>query len=401
MTGAWGALVPVACAAAAAMTELPQIPGLTLSEVHIPSSVDGTAQPAVVGVPHGYEPTTPVPLLVGLHTWSADYRQRVQPYGAEAARRGWLVILPNFRGPNTTKNPHPTQAGGSLLAQHDIVDAYRYMVENYAVDTDRVYLTGDSGGGHMTLLMAGKYPDLWAAAAAWVPVTDLREWWEVQNGYAPHIEAVTGGRPGDSAEVEFEYLRRSPRTFMTNLAHVPVLLAHGDRDGTIPVEQTWRTFRALADLPHHNTLLYVFSGGHEGRTRFGLDWVAQHVRPPQPPTELYLVTDENKSYYWAEMTLAEPMMLGRADLVLGDDALSIATTNVAALKLDLGKLPLPDEGLILSVVNDRPLALTMANAPEGAEVEVEGDWAQSAAAEDGIALQIVASPEARSLRFTW
>ncbi len=44
----------------------------------------------------------------------------VEAYGREAARRGWLVVLPHFRGPNTTSNPTPTQAGGSLLAQHDI-----------------------------------------------------------------------------------------------------------------------------------------------------------------------------------------------------------------------------------------------------------------------------------------
>ena len=165
MTSAWGALLPVACATLAA-GELPQIPGLRLTAVRLPSSMDGVEQPLVVGVPEGYDPNTPTPLLVGLHTWSADYRQRVQPYGAEAARRGWLVVLPNFRGPNTTANPHPTQAGGSRFAQRDIVDARQYMIEHYAVDPERIYLTGDSGGGHMTLLMAGKYPDLWAAAAA-------------------------------------------------------------------------------------------------------------------------------------------------------------------------------------------------------------------------------------------
>jgi len=400
MTGVWSALLPMACAALAATAELPQIPGLTLTEVRLPSSVDGAEQPIVVGVPEAYDPGTPTPLLVGLHTWSADYLQRVQPYGAEAGRRGWLVVLPNFRGPNTTKNPQPTQAGGSLLAQHDIVDARQYMVEHYAVDPERIYLTGDSGGGHMTLLMAGKYPDLWTAAAAWVPVTDLREWWEVQNGYAAQVEAITGGKPGDSAAVDFEYLRRSPRTFMTNLAPLPVLLAHGDRDPTIPAEQSWRSFRVLASVPGHHTLLHVFSGGHEGRTRFGLDWLAEHTRPAAPPTELHLVSDESKSYYWSELTIAEPLTLGRADLVLGADALSVVTANLSALRLDLTGLPLPENALTVSVVSERPLALTIASAPEGAEVACEGTWARRVAG-DGIALEVDPSPEARSLQITW
>lgn len=400
MTSPWGALLPVACATLAAAAELSEIPGLTLTEVRIVSSADGTEQTIVVGVPESYDPGTPMPLLVGLHTWSADYLQRVQPYGTEAARRGWLVVLPNLRGPNTTNNPHPTQAGGSPLAQRDIVDARQYMIDHYAVDPDRIYLTGDSGGGHMTMLMAGKYPDLWTAAAAWVPITDLREWWEVQNGYAVHVEAVTGGRPGDSPEVDFEYLRRSPRTFMTNLAPLPVLLAHGDRDPTIPVEQTWRSFRALADLPAHHTLLHIFSGGHTSHTRFGLDWLAEHTRAAEAPTELHLVTDESKSYYWAGLTVAEPLTMGRADLMLGDDALSIAATGLSALTLDLAELPLPENGLTVSVLNDGPLALTMVGAPTGAEAVCEGDWARAAAG-DGIALQVEPSAEARSLRLTW
>ena len=391
MTPTLCAVIPMACAAiSAAGAELPEIPGLTLTELRLPSSVDGVEQPVVVGVPDGYDGAEPVPLLVGLHTWSAGYLQRVLPYGTQAAQRGWLVVLPHFRGPNTTRNPTPAQAGGSILAQHDIVDARRHMIEHYNVDLDRVYLTGDSGGGHMTMLMAGKHPDLWSAAAAYVPVTDLREWWEVQNGYAVQVEAVTGGRPGDSPEIDFEYLRRSPRTFMTNLAHVPVLLAHGDRDGSIPVEQTWRTFRTLDAVPRHRTLLHVFSGGHVANHPEALDWLAEHAGAVPVPTDLRLLTDESKSYYWADLTVAEPLTLGRAEIVLGEDALSVATENLDALALNLGELPLPEAGLFLSVANDRPLALTLRNAPEGARVEGECSWATPAEGGDGLGLTIAA-----------
>jgi len=401
VTPALCAVIPVACAAFAAQgAELPEIPGLTLTELRLPSSVDGAEQPMVVGVPESYDAAQPTPLLMGLHTWSADYLQRVLPYGTQAARRGWLVVLPHFRGPNTTKNATPTQAGGSLLAQHDIVDARRYMVEHFNVDLDRIYLTGDSGGGHMTMLMAGKYPDLWSAAAAYVPVTDLREWWEVQNGYAVHVEAVTGGRPGDGPEIDFEYLRRSPRTFMTNLAHLPVLLAHGDHDATIPVEQTWRTFRVLKALPRHRTLLHVFSGGHIANHPEALDWLAGHAGPLPTPTELHLVTDESKSYYWADLHVAEPLALGRAEIILAEGALSVATQNLDALGLDLGDLPLPDGGIFLGVANDRPLALTLRNAPEGTRIEGEYAWTTRAEGADGLALTIDTG-EARSLRLAW
>ena len=380
----------------------PAIDGITLTVTSVTSTVDGSDQPVIVGVPESYDPGTPTPLLVGLHTWSADYRQRALPYGRQAAERGWLLVLPNFRGPNRASNPDVTEAGGSLIAQADIVDARAHMLEHFSVDESRVYITGDSGGGHMTLLMAGKHPDLWAAAAAWVPVTDLREWWELQSRYAADIVAVTGGEPGDSPEVDFEYARRSPRTFMTNLAHLPVLLGHGDRDASIPVEQSWRTFRELKDLPAHNTVLHVFSGGHTGRHTFGLDWCVEHAGSAAPVRELHLVTDESKAYYWAELTMADEEHLATADVVPGDGALSITTTNLEALALDLREQPLPEGGMAIAMRSDLPLRLLLTGLPAGTHMICEGDRAEVAEqSADRLVLLVEPAVEARTLTLTW
>ncbi|MBD3292816.1 MAG: prolyl oligopeptidase family serine peptidase [Armatimonadia bacterium] len=398
-----GAAVALAAAALTADAEpLPEIDGISLTETTVTSSLDGSEQPVIVGVPDTYDDAIPTALLIGLHTWSGDYRQQARAYGQQAASRGWLLVLPNFRGPNKASNPNGQQAGGSLFAQHDIVDARAHMIERFNVDESRVYLTGDSGGGHMTMLMAGKWPDLWSAAAAWVPVTDLREWWHVQNGYAKDCVAVCGGEPGDSPEVDFEYARRSPRTFMTNLSHIPVLLGHGDSDGTIPVEQSWRTFRALRDIPHHNTLFYVFSGGHTGLQTFGLDWCVEQTGTAPPARELHLVTDESKRYYWADLRVADETQLATADIVPTEDALSVAALNLDALSLDLTDRPLPKDSLTLAVRSDLPLRLTLAGLPAVGRVTCEGDWARVLERSAGsLVLSVAPSEEARSLTIAW
>ncbi|MGM0491741.1 MAG: alpha/beta hydrolase family protein [Armatimonadota bacterium] len=396
------AAILVAAALSGGDQLLPDVDGISLTETTVTSSLDGTEQPVIIGVPDGYRAGTPTPLLVGLHTWSGDYRQRAMAYGRQAAMRQWLLLLPNFRGPNKAANPNGAQAGGSLLAQHDIVDARARMIERFDVDEERIYITGDSGGGHMALLMGGKWPDLWAAAAAWVPVTDLREWWEVQNGYAADIVAMTGGEPGDSPEVDFEYARRSPRTFITNLAHLPVLLGHGDSDPTIPVEQSWRTFRQLRDLPAHNTLFHVFSGGHTGLQTFGLDWCVEHTGSAAPARELHLVTDESKSYYWADLAVADQTRLATADVVPGEDVLSVATTNLEALTLDLSELPPPAEGMMLAARNDLPLRLELAGLPSTAQMTCEGEWATVVEqSETALTLSIEQSEITRSFLLTW
>ncbi len=317
---------------------LPEVEGLTWQERRLTSTFDGAEQPVIIGVPDSYEVGERTPLLVALHTWSYDYRQQPEAYGPEAARRGWLLVLPHFRGPNLTTNPRATEAGGSLAAQHDIIDAIEHMKQAYTVDTERIYLSGASGGGHMALLMAGKYPDVWGAVCSWCPITDLAEWHSHGNRYAPHVEAVCGGPPGASPEVDFEYLRRSPRTFITNAAHTPILLGHGDRDATIETEQSWRTFLRLRDVPQHRTVFRSWSAGHVGLVSEGLDWAEEQRRPAEPPSELHLVTDEAKWYYWVFAEPARPLELGRVSAKMGSGPIALNTEGLARVGLNVRAL---------------------------------------------------------------
>ncbi|MCE5237847.1 prolyl oligopeptidase family serine peptidase [bacterium] len=365
----------VMSAALAADEPVPTVPGITLQDLRVPSSVDGKEQPVIVGVPDKYDPAQPTPLLVGVHTWSATYMLYAKPLGTACAERNWLLVLPHFRGPNTTGNPAAREAGGSLLAQHDIVDAVRYMQGKYNVDPRRIYAMGGSGGGHMSLLMAGKYPDLWAGVSSWCPITSLREWHEQpDNGYAPHIEAVTGGKPGASPEVDFEYLRRSPRTFITNAANTNVFIGHGDKDSLIFNGQTWKTYEVLRPL-QHRVEFYSWSGGHQMLNSRALDWLAAQTRPVAPPLQQHLVSDEGKWYFWAYVEPDAPLTLAQCDAIVSPATaaarnrpaaparcqLTVAHARVVRLKLrELGL------GEIRSVTCDgQPLAASAYTVADG------------------------------------
>ena len=52
------------------------------------------------------------------------------------------------------------------------------MLEELPVDPSRVYLTGTSGGGYMSLLLAGRSHKAFAAVSAWVPISDLIVWYK-------------------------------------------------------------------------------------------------------------------------------------------------------------------------------------------------------------------------------
>jgi len=210
------------------------------------SAADNTEQPALFYAPPGDKPA---PLLVGLHSWSADYRQP-SPYGAWCVKKGWVFIQPDFRGPN--KRPEAT---GSELVVKDILSAVEYAKKNAKVDESRIYLIGASGGGYATLLMAGRAPEVWAGVSAWVPIYDLKAWHQEKSpggkasGYALNMEASCGGAPGASAAVDEQYVKRSASTYLKNAVNLKVDIGAGIHDGhkgSVPISHSLRAFNALA-----------------------------------------------------------------------------------------------------------------------------------------------------------
>ncbi len=221
--------------------------------VQVKSSLDGTMQPCWFWAPEKAK-SEAVPLVVGLHTWSPDYRLKSNyvPALSWAQKNGWAMVGPNFRGPNKT----PPACGGDLAVQ-DIVDAVNYAKEHVKIDASRVYIIGGSGGGHMTLLMAGRHPEIWAGCVAFCPITDLARWHADSmlkhpgrgRQYAKMMEGACGGTPAQKPD---EYRHRSPLTWLEGAAKagVPTYIVTGIHDGwngSVPVGHSFRAFNALAD----------------------------------------------------------------------------------------------------------------------------------------------------------
>lgn len=222
------------------------VPGV--QDVRIPSTADGTPQPALWLPPQGDEPR---PLIVALHSWSTRYQQyAVTPYGRWAQQEGWAMISPNFRG----VSERPEAAGSDLVVQ-DVLDAVDWAVAQGGVDPERVFVAGWSGGGMVSLLMAGRAPDTFAGAVAWVPVFDLVDWYAYnraerpQEDYADQIAAACGGDPTRDPQARASCVHRSPAAHLEGAreADVPVLIGHGLSDETVPPDHGVRAYDALAE----------------------------------------------------------------------------------------------------------------------------------------------------------
>lgn len=287
-----------------------------VKEITYLTSADSSMQPALFFSPDKKEA---VPLLVVLHTWSGSYKQTFAiPYAKWCVENKWAFIHPNFRGPNTTK-----ESTCSELAIRDIISAVDYAKKNLNIDVNRIYLTGFSGGGCASLVVAGRFPEIWAGISVWVPVTDLKTWYfECKangNGYADNMKASCGGIPGDSLGVDFEYKSRSPLTFIGNISNIPLDINAGIHDTLIPISHSLNAFNLLAlkqdaiseedirclvekqEVPLHMqesiqdplygdamplfrrtsgcTRITIFDGGHNQIPEAGLAWLAkQHKK---------------------------------------------------------------------------------------------------------------------------
>lgn len=308
--GAMAVCLWMACACPAWCEEKPEPEWPEgVREVMIVSTADGTEQPAMYR-PAGTD--APAPLLVGLHTWSGTYLQKGgMNYAAWCIEHGWHFVHPNFRG----RLVRP-QATGSELVVQDILDAVDYAKANGNVDTSRIYLTGLSGGGYTSMLMAGRAPDVWAGVSAWVPITDLKAWYEEGHHHGA-LKGSCGGTPGESAEVDHEYRQRSPVTHLHNAGGLPLDINHGIRDATVPCSHSLRAFNIVArpkdritdadikyfaakmDVPPHlqsewkdadygpkilfrresgNARVTIFDGGHGMHRPSALKWLAKQQK---------------------------------------------------------------------------------------------------------------------------
>ncbi len=226
---------------------------LERNKIQVTSSRDATRQPSYLTLPdaalmEGLGADPGVPLVVSLHPWSSDLDgSRNVELEQLATDRGWLYLWPNFRG----RNDKP-EALGSKLAQQDILDAIDWVCGHHPVDENQIFLTGESGGGHMTMLMSGRYPDRWAAAAAWVGISDLTAWHETHKdgNYGEMIRLVVGGVPGESQAIYAELEARSPITHLANARDVALEIAAGRHDGhkgSVPVRHSLNAFNVIAN----------------------------------------------------------------------------------------------------------------------------------------------------------
>jgi len=177
----------------------PKRPGLY--ELEVPGLPKEPPVPYLVQLPPEYDPYRRYPTIVTLHGagttpgrqldwWAGGWTDKGRRSG-QAARHGYIVIAPQW----TVE--HQRAYGYSAREHHAVVKCLRDACRRFAVDTDRVFLTGHSMGGDAAWDLGLAHPDLWAGVIPIVARADryCTRYWENAR-YVPFY-VVAGELDGD------------------------------------------------------------------------------------------------------------------------------------------------------------------------------------------------------------
>lgn len=154
-----------------------EIPRDALSHVQVIhyESSDGLEISAYLTLPKGVPPKD-LPLVVLPHggPWERD-RWGYDTFAQFLANRGYAVLQPNFRG-STGYGKKLLNAGNGEWGrkmQDDLTWGVKYLVAKGSINPKRVGIAGGSYGGYATLAGVAFTPELYAAAVAMFPPSDL------------------------------------------------------------------------------------------------------------------------------------------------------------------------------------------------------------------------------------
>jgi len=143
--------------------------------------------------------------------------------------RGFAVFVPNVRG-STGYGLSYTKWVDKDFGGKDRLDHVHAMTEvlsqDRRLDVKRAGVVGRSYGGYMTLTLAARHPELWAAAVDMFGPYDLITFSQrIPESWKPYFELVIGHPERDRDFL----LERSPRTYMQQI-RCPLLVIQGKND---------------------------------------------------------------------------------------------------------------------------------------------------------------------------
>ena len=325
---------------------------------------DGLFQHYGVYLPTSYA-SEPTPLQFWLH-WRGGHAHSgaavvpkvFKQFGED---KDTIVVAPSGRGTSTW------YVGRGHV---DYREVWKDVTDTFAVDRDRVYVTGHSMGGWGSYLLTLLYPDRFAAAApvagpvtqgAWTGIDHFEGCEEfAADDYTPCYISANESRPID----------QHTRKLLENSLHVPYAILHGTSDELVPYSGVARQAQRLAEL-EYRFRFYTYPGYEHYTHPIADQWseaasyLHNFTRPENPAHVVYrrdmpfeIATEEVQSG-GADLSFDFDSAYWMSGLSPVDEEAGTATFDGRSLAIpEAGHIVAPDTGPPAAPGQTGPFAIT-------------------------------------------
>ncbi|MDF7777606.1 S9 family peptidase [Sphingomonas sp. AOB5] len=210
---------------------------------------DGLEIPGYLTLPPGRDPKG-LPLIVMPH--GGPFARDAMNYDAWVqflAAKGYAVLQPNFRGSTGFGRAYEEKGDGQWgrAMQDDIDDGVKWLAARGMIDPGRVCIMGASFGGYAAMWATIRNPELYRCAISYAGVSDIAGQLEYDrptfdsNREFRHWQGRVQGDPS------FPLASISPLQQAARV-RIPLMIAHGTADDTVPADQSLRMHEALTKL---------------------------------------------------------------------------------------------------------------------------------------------------------
>ncbi len=231
-----------------------------VEEIWFTSSFDQRDIQGWIVKPPNFDDQRKYPLILEIHGGPfANYGNRFSAECQLYAAAGYVVLYINPRGSSSYGREF-----GNLIHHNypgedydDLMSGVDAIIEKGYIDSDRLYVTGGSGGGVLTSWIVGK-TDRFKAAVVAKPVINWYSFVLYADGPAFFYKYWFPGKPWEHTE---HYMKRSPISLVGNVT-TPTMLLTGESDFRTPMAETEQYYAALQINRVESMMVRIPGAGH-------------------------------------------------------------------------------------------------------------------------------------------
>jgi dipeptidyl aminopeptidase/acylaminoacyl peptidase len=183
----------------------------------------------------------------------------------DLARQGYFAAAVHYQRLENLEKENPLF---SWKSPQDVTAAINQLKAHPRVDPGRIGLLGYSKGGMLSLLIASQDPSV-KAVVAYYPLADFEEWLDLAKYSFPKSLWFRGVRSYVLKELQvptweeaLKILRVASPIHQAEHIQAPVLLIHGEKDLTAPLEQVQHLCQKMQEAGRDCKLFVIPRAGH-------------------------------------------------------------------------------------------------------------------------------------------